>query len=62
MDVWPKIFILLDMLGVGAIKNGQSRDTGNIRCTRHSTKKNKTKNTTQKAKKMSNTDPPKIRG
>ena len=39
-----------------AIKNGQSRDTGNIGCTRHRTKTSKTKNTTQKTKKMSNTD------
>ena len=27
----------------GAIKNGQSRDTGNIRYTRHRTKTNKTR-------------------
>jgi len=40
----------------GAIKNGQSRDTGNIEHTRHMTQTNKT-NTTQKTKKMSNTDP-----
>jgi len=33
------------------IKNGQSRDTGNIGYTRHRTKTNKTKNTTQKTKK-----------
>ena len=45
----------------GAIKNGQSRDTGNIRYTRHRTKTNKTKNTTQKTKNMSNTDPTKSR-
>ena len=37
-----------------AIKNGKSRDTGNIECTRHKMKK--TKNTTQKTKKMSNSD------
>jgi hypothetical protein len=38
--------------------NEQSRDTGNIGHTRHTTKKNKTQkhSTTQKAKKMSNTD------
>jgi hypothetical protein len=36
----------------GAIKNGQSRETGNIRYTRHRTKTNKWKNTTQKTKKM----------
>jgi hypothetical protein len=29
----------------GAIKNGHSRETGNIRYTRHKTKTNKTKNT-----------------
>jgi hypothetical protein len=33
------------------IKNGQSRDTGNIGYTRHRTKTNKTKNTAQKTKK-----------
>jgi hypothetical protein len=38
-----------------AIKNGQSRETGNIGYTRHMTKTNKKKNTTQKTKKMSNT-------
>jgi hypothetical protein len=43
----------------GAIKNGQSRDTDNIGYTRHRTKTNKTKSTTQKTKKMSNTDPTK---
>jgi hypothetical protein len=37
-------------------KQKQSRDTGNIGCTRHRTKTSKTKNTTQKTKKMSNTD------
>jgi hypothetical protein len=36
----------------GAIKNGQSRETGNIGHTRHRAKKN----TTQKTKKMSNMD------
>jgi hypothetical protein len=41
----------------GAIKNRQSRETGNIEYTRHRTKTNKTNNTTQKTKKMSNTDP-----
>ena len=45
----------------GAIKNGQSRDTGNIEHTRHMTQTNKT-NTTQKTKKMSNTDPTKNQG
>ena len=45
----------------GAIKNVQSRDTGIIRYTRHRTKTNKTKNTTQKTKNMSNTDPTKSR-
>jgi hypothetical protein len=33
------------------IKNGQSRETGNIGYTRHRTKSNKIKNKTQKAKK-----------
>ena len=45
-----------------AIKNGQSRDTGNICYTRHRTKTNKIKHTTQKTKKRSNTDPTEIRG
>ena len=40
----------------GVIKNGQSRETENIGCTRYRTKTNKAKNTTQKTKKMSNTD------
>jgi hypothetical protein len=40
-----------------ASKNGQSRDTANIENTRHRTKTSK--NTTQKNRKMSNTDPPK---
>jgi len=42
-----------------AIKNGQSRDTGNIDHTRHRTTTSKTKNTTQhrNLKKMSNMDP-----
>jgi len=40
-----------------AFKNGQSRDTANIGNTRHRTKTRK--NTTQKNRKMSNTDPPK---
>ena len=46
----------------GAIKNGQFKDTGKIGHIRHTTKINKTKNkhnTTQKAKKMCNTDPTK---
>ena len=37
------------------IKNGQSRENGNIGYTRQTAKTNKTKNTTQKTKKMSNT-------
>ena len=45
----------------GAIRNGQPRDTGNIGYTRHRTKTNKTKNTTQKPTKMRNTDPTKNR-
>ena len=36
----------------GAIKNGQSRDTGNTGWTRHRTKTNQTKNTTQKTNNM----------
>ena len=40
-----------------AIKNGQSRETGNIWYTRHRAKTNKTKNTTQKTKTLCNTDP-----
>ena len=40
----------------GAIKNGQSRETGNIRYTKHRTKTNKAKHTIQKTKKRSNTD------
>ena len=40
----------------GAMKNGQSRQTGNFGYTRHRKKTDKTKNTTQKTKKMSNTD------
>ena len=46
----------------GAIKNGQSRDTGNIVYTRHTTKTNKTTTKHRKLKKMSNTDPTKNRG
>jgi hypothetical protein len=38
-----------------AIKNGQFRETGNIRHTRHRTNTNKTKNTTLKTKNMSKT-------
>jgi hypothetical protein len=54
----------------GAIKNGQSRDTGSIGHTRHITKVNKKKTqqqhkkqaiTHQKTKKRSNTDPIKNR-
>ena len=45
----------------GTIKNGQPRDTGNIGYTRHRTK-TITKNTTQKTKEMSNTDPTKKPG
>ena len=38
----------------GTIKNGESRDTGNIGHTRLMTKTNKIRNTNQKTKKMSN--------
>jgi len=41
----------------GAIKNEQSRKIGNIGYTRHRTNTNKIKNTTQKTKMMSNTEP-----
>jgi hypothetical protein len=41
----------------GAVKNEQSRDTGNMGYTRHRTKTNKAKYTTQKTKKMSSMDP-----
>jgi hypothetical protein len=41
----------------GAIENRKSRETGHIGYTRHRTKTNKTKNTTQKTKMISNTDP-----
>ena len=46
----------------GAIKNRQPRDIGNIGHTRHGTKTNKAQNTTQKTKRMSNTDPTKYPG
>jgi hypothetical protein len=36
----------------GATKNRQSRDTGNIGCTRHGNKTNKTDNTTQNNKQI----------
>jgi len=48
-----------DIENEGAIKNGQSRDAGNIIHTRHWTKtkkSNKTIHTTQKNNKMRNTD------
>jgi hypothetical protein len=45
----------------GAIKNGQSRETGNIGHTRHRTKTSKANNTIQKTKNMSNIDPTKNR-
>ena len=44
------------------IKNGQSRNTGNIGYPRHRTKTNKIKiNPTQKIKKMGITDPTKLK-
>jgi len=50
----------------GALKNGQSRDIGNIGRTRHRTKIKKIQNqnteTMQKTKMMSNTDLTKTRG
>jgi hypothetical protein len=45
-----------------AIKNGQSRETGNIGYTRYRTKTNKTKIHYRKLEAMSNTDPPKTGG
>ena len=51
-----KLFTIKDKKTEGAIKNGQSRDTGNIGYTTHRMKTNKAKNTTQKTKNMSNTD------
>ena len=45
-----------------AIKNGQSRDIGNIRSIRHKTNTNNPKNTTQKTKKINNTNPIKKTG
>jgi hypothetical protein len=47
----------------GQSRNGKSRETGNIAHTRHKTKKNRTQkhNTTQKAKKINNTEPTKNR-
>ena len=50
----PETLATLDIQDTG---QRQSRDTGNIRHTRHRTKTNKTQNTTQKTEKMSNTDP-----
>ena len=41
----------------GGIHNGQSREIGNIGYTRHTTKTNQTKNTTQKTEMLSNKDP-----
>jgi len=43
----------------GAIKNGQSRETGSSGWTRHKTKTNKAKNTTQKLKRWATRNPPK---
>jgi hypothetical protein len=46
----------------GVIKNGQSRHTSNIVYTKHRMKTNEIRDTTQKSKKMSNTDLPKTGG
>jgi hypothetical protein len=46
----------------GAMKNGQSRETVNTGHIRHRLKTNNNKNTTQKTKKISNTDLTKNRG
>ena len=43
----------------GTIKNGQSRNTGNIGYTRHRTKTNKTKTQHRNLKWVINTDPTK---
>ena len=48
--------IINDRENLRAINNGQSRETGKIGHTRHQTKTNTANITTQKAKKMSNTD------
>jgi len=45
-----------------SIMNEHCRDTGNIGHTNHRTMTKKTINTTQKTKKMSNTDPTKNQG
>ena len=42
-----RLFLIKVRETKGAMKNGQSRETGNIGYTRHKTKTNKTKNTTQ---------------
>jgi hypothetical protein len=46
----------------GAIKNGQSRETGNIGYTRYGTRTSKTKTQHRKPKKMNNMDPTENRG
>ena len=46
----------------GAIKNGQSRETGNIGFTRHKTKTKKAIKTKQTTKNLSNMIPTKNRG
>ena len=52
-----------EKLATLGVQDGQSRDTGNIRCTRQrQTKHTQKHTTTQKTKKMSNTDPTKNMG
>ena len=55
----PETLATLGILDTG---RRQSRDTGNIGHTRYRTKTNKTKNITQKTKKMNNTYPTKKPG
>ena len=49
----PETLATLDTQNTGAIKNGQPRDTGNIRYTRH---RMKTKNAILETKTMGNMD------
>ena len=48
-----------ETVNTGHIRHGQSRETVNTGHIRHRMKTNNNKNTTQKTKKMSNTDPTK---
>ena len=51
-----------ETVNTGHIRHGQSRETVNTGHIRHRMKTNNNKNTTQKTKKMSNTDLTKNRG